>query len=72
MTKRLVDIDDEVLEAARTALGTTTLKDTVNTSLRNATSSAHRRREITTEDLQAFGEAVKDLGNPEIMARAWE
>jgi hypothetical protein len=28
MTKRLVDIDDEVLEEARRALGTTTLKDT--------------------------------------------
>jgi Arc/MetJ family transcription regulator len=30
MTKRLVDIDDEVLDEARRALGTRTLKDTVN------------------------------------------
>ena len=34
MTKRLVDVDDEVLAEARKVLGTTTLKDTVNTSLR--------------------------------------
>ena len=33
MTKRLVDVDDEVLAEARKVLGTTTLKDTVNTSI---------------------------------------
>jgi Arc/MetJ family transcription regulator len=71
MTKRLVDIDDEILDEARRALGTTTLKDTVNQSLRNA-AKASRRRKITKEDLQAFVEATEDLRNPEIMAKAWE
>lgn len=71
MTKRLVDIDDEILDEARRALGTTTLKDTVNQSLRNA-AEASRRRKITKEDLQAFVEATEDLRNPEIMAKAWE
>jgi Arc/MetJ family transcription regulator len=33
MTKRLIDVDDEILEAARRVLGTTTLKDTGNASL---------------------------------------
>ncbi len=33
MTKRLVDIDDDVLGAARAELGTTTLKETVNQAL---------------------------------------
>ncbi len=34
MTKRLVDIDDEALDAARSQLGTTTIKATVNEALR--------------------------------------
>lgn len=71
LTKRLVDIDDEVLERARRALGTHTLKDTVNRSLEHAASEAHRGV-VTTEDLTAFAAAAKDLGNPEVMARAWE
>lgn len=36
MVKRLVDIDDEALEAARAHLGTATIKDTVNHALRQA------------------------------------
>ena len=43
MTKRLVDINDEILDEARRALGTTTLKDTVNESLRSAVQSCRRR-----------------------------
>lgn len=71
MTKRLVDIDDEVLEQARSALGTTTLKETVNASLTEAAQAA-RRRSLTKEDLERFAEAIKDLGDPEVMAKAWE
>ena len=71
MTKRLVDIDDEVLEQARRALGTRTLKDTVNRSLEQAASDAYHGV-ITTEDLAAFAAAARDLGDPEVMARAWE
>jgi Arc/MetJ family transcription regulator len=71
MTKRLVDIDDEVLDEARRALGTATLKDTVNESLRSTVQAA-RRRKITKEDIEAFAEAAKDLGDPEVMAKAWE
>jgi Arc/MetJ family transcription regulator len=71
MTKRLVEIDDEVLEAARQALGTTTLKDTVNAALAE-TVKAVSRREITKDDIRRFVEATEDLRNPEIMAKAWE
>lgn len=43
MTKRLVEIDDEVLEAARSALGTSTIKATVEEALRQvATGRAER------------------------------
>jgi hypothetical protein len=52
-------------------LGTATLKETVNESLRN-TAQAARRRKITEGDIQAFVEATEDLRNPEIMAKAWE
>jgi len=36
MSKRLVDIDDSVLEAAQSELGTSTIKATVNEALRRA------------------------------------
>ncbi len=36
MTKRLVDIDEQALSAARAELGTATIKDTVNEALRLA------------------------------------
>ena len=70
MTKRLVDIDDEILEEARHALGTTTLKDTVNQSLRTAVRE-HRRSQITREDLRRVGDLLLDLSDPEVMAKAW-
>ena len=41
MTKRLIDVDDDALGAARAELGTTTIKDTVNEALRR--SSADRQ-----------------------------
>ncbi|TEX51783.1 MAG: hypothetical protein B7C55_03795 [Actinomycetales bacterium mxb001] len=40
--KRLVDIDDEALAAARAALGTQTIKDTVNQALALAADSSSR------------------------------
>lgn len=40
--KRLVDIDDEALAAARAALGTQTIKDTVNQALAVAADSSSR------------------------------
>jgi len=43
MSKRLVDINDDLLQAAREAFGTTTIKDTVNTSLEESVRAAHRR-----------------------------
>jgi Arc/MetJ family transcription regulator len=39
MSKHLVDIDEAALAAARAELGTETIKDTVNASLRAAASA---------------------------------
>ncbi|HUV09610.1 MAG TPA: hypothetical protein VMX12_01445 [Acidimicrobiia bacterium] len=36
MAKHLVDLDEDALRAARSELGTTTMKDTVNEALRRA------------------------------------
>ena len=43
MAKRRVDIDERALEAAKAALGTKTLKDTVNEALRRAAPARSRR-----------------------------
>lgn len=71
MTKRLVDIDDEVLARAREVLGTSTLKDTVNAALEESVVAA-RRRVLTSEDLIRVGALLSDLGDPEIMEKAWD
>ena len=46
MTKRLVEIDDADLDAARVALSTSTIRETVGRPLRAAAASAARRREV--------------------------
>ena len=43
MAKHLVDIDEQALSAARAELGTTTIKDTVNTALRRAAACRDQR-----------------------------
>ena len=67
MTKRLVDIDDADLAAAREALETSTIKDTVTAALRVAAAQAARRREIE----RLTSGALADLADPEVMNSAW-
>lgn len=67
MTKRLVDIDDDVLDAARAALATTTIKQTVDIALREAADRAGRRQFV--QDMAAGG--LPDLLDPAVMADAW-
>ncbi|NQY57265.1 MAG: hypothetical protein HRT86_12435 [Ilumatobacteraceae bacterium] len=56
MTKRLIDVDDDALDAARAKLGTITIKDTVNEALRTAA------RERSTELASALSTlAAADL-----------
>jgi Arc/MetJ family transcription regulator len=71
VTKRLVEIDDEVLKQAQEVLGTPTIKDTVNAALRGAVKSASRQA-LEFESLRRFGKAARDLRNPSVMARAWD
>ncbi|HZT96599.1 MAG TPA: type II toxin-antitoxin system VapB family antitoxin [Chloroflexota bacterium] len=49
--KHLVNLDDELLEQARTCLGTTTIKDTVNEALRLASDAKRRQLDEALDDL---------------------
>jgi Arc/MetJ family transcription regulator len=46
MTKRLVDIDDDLLERARSVAGTGTIKETVNTALERLADDEKVRRHV--------------------------
>jgi hypothetical protein len=46
VTKRLIDIEDELLETAKRELGTTGIADTVRSALQLAATHAARAREI--------------------------
>lgn len=67
MTKRLVDVDDDLVAGAREVLGTATLKATVNAALREvvdrAVRLAHLERLRTLDGL--------DLDDPAVMRDAW-
>ena len=55
MVKHLVDLDEEALRAARAELGTTTLKDTVNESLRRV---ARERDGVVARSLGVLADAA--------------
>lgn len=57
MTKRLIDVDDDALAAARAGLGTRTIKDTVNEALRQA-AAARRSGVDQALDVLASSELV--------------
>lgn len=65
--KTSVEIDEELLEAAKRILETTTVKDTVEEALREVARVEARRQEVETltrmRDL--------DLADPDVMAGAW-
>jgi Arc/MetJ family transcription regulator len=53
MTKRLVDIDEDALDAARSQLGTTTIKATVNEALRLVSSE---RSEVVRDAMDVLAD----------------
>lgn len=57
MTKRLIDVDDELLKKARVALGTKTMKDTVNGALAAAVEA---RRQRIKESLDYFAKLGRE------------
>jgi Arc/MetJ family transcription regulator len=54
MTKRLVEIPDELLVAAQAALGTATMKDTINQALMNSVSEAEHELDTALRFASTF------------------
>ena len=67
MTKRLIDIDDDLLTQARTILDTGTMKDTVNRVLKEV----HRTEMLRRHAIRLSTMAGLDLDDPDVMAGAW-
>jgi Arc/MetJ family transcription regulator len=61
MTKMLIDIDDQALDAAQKAFGTKTKKETVNRALAEAIARIDRA-EAHTELARLASEGALDLG----------
>ena len=65
--RTLVEIDPELLDAAKSFLGTTTIKDTIDRALREIV-----RSQVTGEHLRDMRTLEGlDLDDPEVMAQAW-
>jgi len=67
MTRTLIDIDDEALDAAAHVLGTSTKVSTVNRAL--AEVAARQQRLAFLDDLDT---AATDLADQEVMRGAWK
>lgn len=67
MSKRLVDIDDDLLEEATRLLGARTMKEAVNRSLETVVLLAQRRSHA---DRLARMRGL-DLDDPKVMSGAW-
>jgi Arc/MetJ family transcription regulator len=60
MTKRLIDVDDEKLEAVRSVLGTRTLKATVDDAFDEVLALHRRRQALLAERAAEAGEGLAD------------
>jgi Arc/MetJ family transcription regulator len=67
VTKRLVDIDDELLAEATEVLGAVTMKQAVNRSLQHVVDTARRR--IHADRLARMDGL--DLADPKLTSGAW-
>lgn len=62
MSRTVIDLDDEALEAAAKELGTTTKRDTINTALREVTDRYRRLRALDeSRELVADGALDMDI-----------
>lgn len=67
VTKRLIEVDDDKLEAVRTLLGTRTLKATVDDAFNEVLALAQRRRALLAE----HGVDADALVDPAARRDAW-
>ena len=67
VTKRLIDVDDDKLEAVRAVLGTRTLKATVDDAFNEVLALDRRRRALLAER----GVELELLADPAARRDAW-
>ncbi len=67
MTKRLIDVDDDKLDAVRVLLGTRTLKATVDEAFDEVLALAKRRQALLAER----GVEIEPLADPGARRDAW-
>lgn len=67
MTKRLIDVNDEKLEAVRALLGAGTLKATVDAAFDEVLSLDRRRKALLAER----GVEPSELADPDARQAAW-
>ena len=67
MTKRLIEIDDQLLDGAREALRTTGVSETVREALRQSAAATARARQV--EWLTAGG--LAELADADKRAEVW-
>jgi Arc/MetJ family transcription regulator len=67
MTRTLIDVDDDSLQAAAKVLGTSTKVETINRAL--AEIAARAQRLAFLDDLDR---AAADLSDPGVMRGAWQ
>lgn len=67
MTKKLIEIDDHLLDQAKDLLGLETMNEVVDLSLRELVSNELRRRHLRR---LTSGDGV-DLADEQILSRAW-
>lgn len=67
MTKRLIDVNDDRLDAVRTLLGTRTLKATVDAAFEELLALDRRRRALLAER----GVDIEALTDPAARQSAW-
>ncbi len=67
ITRMLIDIDDDKLERAKRALGTSTTVETVNRALAEVAGRAQR-----SAFLDDLDRAAVDLADPEVIRGAWQ
>jgi Arc/MetJ family transcription regulator len=71
MTKRLIDIDDDLLEAAQRAAGQDSIKATVTVALNRLVAQQRRREEYLRDSWARLGDALVDLQDDDVMRQAW-
>lgn len=67
MTKRLIDLDDDLLAAAQRELKTAGVSDTVRMALQQAAATSARARQVAW--LQSG--ALEDMATPEARTNVW-